>query len=93
MKSFDIVGRYGHSCSFVKYTGSSYKLHIHGNYPYRCGGFAADDEREGLSFVDPAGGPFISVNTPLNEYHNKLPKKKIVSITHRLDEGIVITVK
>jgi len=90
--SFDIVGRYGHSCTISKITSKRYRVLIHARH-YRCGGFAESDEREGLSFIDPSGGPFISVDTPLNEYHYKLPKKMIKKITNRLDEGLTLVLE
>lgn len=89
---FDIVGRYGYSCTISKVTSKRYSVLITSRY-FRCGGFAETDEREGLSFIDPSGGPFISVDTFLNEYHYKLPKRKIKEITNNLDEGIVIVLE
>lgn len=43
-----------------------------------------------LEFVDPSGGPFISVGTSLREYHSNLPDKKIDSIK-KIDTFLVIT--
>lgn len=90
--SFDVVGRYGYSCTFVEVDKNTFKLIIHSKL-CRFGGFAADSDKEGLSFVDPSGGPFIAIDTPLKEYHHKLPNKIIKKITNRLDDGIVIVVE
>lgn len=60
---------------------------------FRMGGFAdSEPDREGLSFVDPSGGPFIGVGASLNEYHRELPDRKIIKIHHKHDTGIIIEI-
>ncbi len=83
MKQVDIFGRYGKcSCSLTKLKQRSYLLTTYGEFT-RYGG--NDDE---LIYVDPEGGPFISVGTPLKKIHSELPDKKIVSIENK--EGMTI---
>lgn len=36
-----------------------------------------------LRFVDPSGGPFMSVGAPMSEYHRQLPNRPIKSIDRR----------
>ena len=45
--------------------------------------FGFRDTPENIQFVDPAGGPFISVGSKLSSYHKDLPNKSIV----RIDSG------
>jgi hypothetical protein len=83
IEPFKIMGRYGHSCTLTKLKPKRYLISFV-NPIISFGG------HPDLEFVDPSGGPFISVGTSLREYHPKLPNKKIVSI-ERNDKLLIIT--
>jgi len=70
MKRYIITGRYGDRHTLVE-SESGYNLQFSTKY-HRIG-FRERDE-VGISFVDPSGGPFISVGEVLEELHDKLPK-------------------
>lgn len=46
----------------------------------RAGSWNPEDNKTGLRFVDPDGGPFVAVGTNLQEYHKSLPNKVISKI-------------
>lgn len=80
-QTFKIFGRSGHSCTLTKLNRKRYLLSF--VLPYiRCG---YGEDTETIEYVDPSGGPFISVDTSLKEYNTKLPDKKISSIRWALD--------
>ena len=83
IEPFKIMGRYGHSCTLTKLKPKKYLI----SFVNPVARFGSDEN--GISFVDPSGGPFISVGTSLREYHPKLPNKKIVSI-ERNDKLLII---
>jgi len=73
-----ITGHYvTHTATAVKVSNEVYQLKMV-NEHYRCGGFAGDPKQsKGLSFIDPAGGPFISVGSIASSYHKDLPNLRI----------------
>ena len=75
-QTFKVFGRSGHSCTLIKVNRKKYLLSFVSPY-MKCG---YSEGTETIGFVDPSGGPFISVGTPLKEYNTKLPDKKISSI-------------
>lgn len=83
IEPFKIVGRNGHSCTLTKLKPKQYLISFV-EPMVRFGG------HPDLEFVDPSGGPFISVGTSLREYHSNLPDKKIDSIK-KIDTFLVIT--
>jgi hypothetical protein len=83
IEPFKIIGRYGHSCTLTKLKPKKYLISFVN--PIISFGGAPQ-----IEFVDPSGGPFISVGTSLQEYHPKLPDKKIVSI-ERNENLLIIT--
>ena len=84
IEPFKIMGRNGHSCTLTKLKPKKYLISFV-NPVARFGG----DENE-ISFIDPSGGPYISVGTSLKEYHPKLPNKAVVSI-ERNESLLIIT--
>lgn len=76
-----IKGHYGsHTCTAIPLSDSLYKITFE-NEHIRCGGFADDPTgKEGLSFIDPAGGPFIGVGSIAQQYHASLPNRRIKRI-------------
>jgi hypothetical protein len=84
IEPFKIMGRNGHSCTLTKLKPKKYLM----TFVNPVARFGRDEN--GISFVDPSGGPFISVGTSLQEYHPKLPDKKIVSID-RNETLLIIT--
>lgn len=80
-QTFKIFGRSGPSCTLIRLNRKRYLLSF--ILPYiRCG---YSEDAETIEYVDPCGGPFISVGTPLKEYNTKLPNKKITSINWAAD--------
>jgi hypothetical protein len=73
-----IQGRYGkHSIIATKVSDGVYNLRMVEDF-YRCGGFSEDARGvEGLSFIDPSGGPFIAHGSIAQQYHPDLPPIKI----------------
>jgi len=83
IEPFKIIGRYGHSCTLTKLKPKKYLI----SFVSPIISFGGVPQ---IEFVDPSGGPFISVGTSLRGYHPKLPDKKIVSID-RNDSLLIIT--
>jgi hypothetical protein len=73
-----IEGRYGkHTVTATKVSDGVYHLRMVEGF-YRCGGFSEDEQGvEGLSFIDPSGGPFIEYGSIAQRYHPDLPPIKI----------------
>ena len=94
MSTHRIKGHYGTVTSQItKIDDNRYRLQTESGF-CRFGGFSdelAEAGRTGYSFVDPAGGPFISVGHPLNELHAELPNKRITKIESN-EEGIILHV-
>lgn len=67
--------RYKLDCSFTKIeTGWWFRVEDTRDMPWNCSD----------THIDPAGGPFISVGSYLNDYHSELPNEKIVSIANEI---------
>ena len=94
MSTCKFKGHYGSVTSqLTKIDDNRYRLQTESGF-CRFGGFSDEHVaagREGFSFVDPAGGPFISVGHPLKELHAELPDSRITKITTE-DEGIILHV-
>lgn len=87
IEPFKIIGRNGHSCTLTKLKPKKYLVSFT-NPVFRLG---FDEDPYTLSYIDPSGGPFISVGSSLREYHPKLPDKKITAITRDKEiSGIII---
>jgi len=86
-----IKGHYGtHTVTATKVSDGVYRLALVDDF-YRCGGFSEGAKGvEGLSFIDPAGGPFISHGSVANEYHPNLPNLKIKKLESRMDGGLTM---
>lgn len=85
-----IIGRYGKvSCQLTKIDDNRYRFSSEDGF-FRFGGFPENSDRVGCSFVDPAGGPFISVDDFLSDFHPNLPKRKIVEIRNTMDGGTTL---
>ena len=86
-----IKGHYGtHPVTATKVSDGVYNLKMVDDF-YRCGGFSEDAKGvEGLSFIGPAGGPFIGHGSAANEYHPNLPNLKIKKLEGRDGELFMI---
>ncbi len=83
-----IKGHYGSvTCDIAPLEDGQFFLTITNDLPWRTG-FIGDD-RQNISFIDPAQGPFISVGSNLESHHRNLPDKLITRITKR-DSGFVL---
>ena len=87
----EIKGRNGtHTVTAVKIADALYSLRLVQDF-YRCGGFAEDPIGvEGLSFIDPSGGPFIAHGSIAREYHPDLPNLRIKKLECRMDFGLTM---
>jgi len=81
----NIQGRYGVSCTITKAGPNRWKFNCHGS----CR-FGSNDN--GLTFVDPSGGPFIGIGDTLKSINKNLPDEKIISIESD-DENIYFITK
>ena len=94
MSVYNIYGHYGKvTCQITEIDDSRFRLQLVDDF-CRFGGFSDADiaaGKTGYSFVDPSGGPFISVGSSLNAFHKTLPDKPITKI-ERNDEGIILHV-
>lgn len=94
MSVYNIHGHYGtKTCQIVDIDDTRYRLQLVDDF-CRFGGFNDADiaaGKTGCAYVDPSGGPFMSVGGSLNAYHKKLPDKPITKI-ERNDEGIFLHV-
>lgn len=77
MKKYRLYCRYSDIHVIIE-DGDNFKLSL-ADSPYVRAGYTTD-ETPSLSFIDPAGGPFITVGASLDEYNNKLPKRVIKEI-------------
>ena len=86
-----INGHYGtHTVTAIKVSDGVYRLMLVDHH-CRFGGFADDTKGvEGLSFIDPSGGPFIAHGSIAREYHADLPNLKIKKLFHRMDGGLTM---
>lgn len=82
MKQFQIRGHYGSITSTLDKVSPTDWLFRPLSY-YRVG-----TSETGISFVDPAGGPFTDVGTTLKSLNVKLPNRSIISI-HQTDDGFL----
>ena len=77
-----IRGHYGsHTITAMKRTPTVYRLDMRENLCARYGypeGVA--DDSAGFAFIDPSGGPFITVGAIAREYHPKLPDRTITRL-------------
>ena len=84
-----INGHYGtHTVTAIKVLDGVYRLALVNN-SCRFGGFA-DGISEGLSFIDPSGGPFIAHGSLASQYHADLPNLKIKKLESRMDFGLTM---
>lgn len=86
IEPFKIIGRYGHSCTLTKLKPKKYLISF--VQPIVRWGMKEDSTE--INFVDPSGGPCISVGTSLRDLHPKLPDKKVTAIT--IDKETRVTV-
>jgi hypothetical protein len=86
-----IKGHYGtHTVTATKVSDGIYNLKMVEDF-YRCGGFSEDAKGvEGLSFIDPSGGPFIAHGSLASQYHPDLPNIKIKKLESRMDGGLTM---
>jgi hypothetical protein len=88
-ESIEIKGHYGtHTVTAIKVSDGVYRLALVNN-SWRFGGFA-DGISEGLSFIDPSGGPFIAQGSIAREYHPDLPNLKIKKLESQMDGGLTM---
>jgi hypothetical protein len=84
-----INGHYGtHTVTAIKVLDGVYRLALVNN-SCRFGGFA-DGISEGLSFIDPSGGPFIAHGSLASQYHTDLPNLKIKKLESKMDFGLTM---
>lgn len=82
----NIRGHYGTiTATIEKLSETDWILRVISDY-YRVG---LDADTGVRNFVDPAGGPFIHVDTKLRELHKDLPNRSIVSISPH-DDGFIL---
>jgi hypothetical protein len=86
IEPFRILGRYGHSCTLTKLKLKKYLLTIVGPN-FRVG---SNEDQTEIDYIDPSGGPFISVGTSLRELHPRLPDKKITAIIFDKETNLII---
>ena len=80
MNSYPIKGRHGHSMTFYEQEDGRYRVELTGECSaYTRFGF---DEGPVYRFVDPPGGPFVSVGQHLDDFNREAPKKKITAIVN-----------
>ena len=86
-----INGHYGtHTVTAVKLADALYSLKLVQD-SYRFGGFTDDTKGiEGLSFIDPSGGPLIAHGSLASQYHTDLPNLKIKKLESRMDGGLTM---
>ena len=84
--TYQIKGRYGISCTLKQESRNRWKLRVKSGM---CR-FGMTPDHESLSFVDPEGGPFISLGDSLNRYLRDLPKVTITKIVHAKGSGIML---
>jgi len=77
-----------HTVTAIKVLDGVYRLALVNN-SCRFGGFA-DGISEGLSFIDPSGGPFIAHGSLASQYHADLPNLKIKKLESRMDFGLTM---
>jgi hypothetical protein len=88
-ESIEIKGHYGtHTVTAIKVSDGVYRLALV-DYHCRFGGFA-DGISEGLSFIDPSGGPLIAHGSLAREYHPDLPNLRIKKLESRMDGGLTM---
>lgn len=75
-----LYNRYNIDVTIERLKKTNWVLSIKDEF-FRTGGFSEGDDRKGLSFVDPSGGPFISVDSFLSEYSKDLPGCLITQIS------------
>jgi len=84
-----IKGHYGtHTVTAIEVLDGVYRLALVNN-SCRFGGFA-DGISEGLSFIDPSGGPLIAQGSIAREYHPDLPNLRIKKLESRMDGGLTM---
>ena len=90
-ESIKIKGHYGtHTVTAIKVSDGVYRLMLVDHH-CRFGGFAEDPKGvEGLSFIDPSGGPFIAHGSIAREYHPDLPNLRIKKLESRMDGGLTM---
>ena len=78
--------RYGDDIIFEKLEDN--KIHMYGFVYYRTG---YNEDGSALDFVDPSGGPYISVCTNIKNYF-KSKKDMIVKSIEYADKGVMLTI-
>ena len=86
IEPFKIIGRNGHSCTLTKLKPKKYLI----SFVQPMVRYGYNEDMTEIDFVDPSGGPSISVGTSLRELHPKLPDKKVTAIT--VDKETKVTV-
>jgi hypothetical protein len=90
-ESIKIKGPCGkHTVTAIKVSDGVYRLLIVKG-AFRRGLFADDpEEYEGLSFIEPVGGPFIELGSLASKYHPELPNLNIKKLEFRMDGGLTM---
>lgn len=86
IEPFKIMGRHGHSCTLTKLKPKKFLL----SFVQPIVRYGYNEDMTEINFVDPSGGPSISIGTSLRELHPKLPDKKVTAIT--VDKETKVTV-
>ncbi len=77
MKTYDITGRYGISCTIKQIDDSHY------GFKSKDGFVRMGQDADGhMSFVDPSGGPMIALQDRLCEIDRRLPDKLITEMAY-----------
>lgn len=80
MKNFDVYSRYGTKYKAVLVDENTIHFHVNNSTYIRQGAMSSDSLR--LGFIDPEGGPFISLfETPAFCLHKDLPEREIIDIS------------
>lgn len=90
MNSFPIKGRHGPSMVFHEQEDGTYYVELVGECREhsRCG-FVQSPGGIIYRFIDPSGGPFVSIGHYLNDFNREAPKKKITAIISENDRWIL----
>ena len=90
MKTYTVRSRYGHKYQASLVNEDTIQLHFVGSSYVRCG-FEDDNPNNNIGFVDPEGGPFISLfETAADVIHEDLPPREIIEISFNPDNQYYI---
>ena len=83
----DYYNRYGDIIVFEKLDDNTIKM---SGFEYSRSGYNADNET--IEFIDPSGGPYISVGMNLNTYFETKEDMIIKAIEYEPENGLVLKI-